>query len=41
VLNIPLLKVLKTCDVKHVDLFPLLEMELCGQAVTGRNANKR
>jgi hypothetical protein len=41
VLNIPPLKVLKACDVKHVNLFPLSEVELHGRAITGRNANKR
>ena len=39
--NIPPLRVLKACDVKHIDSVPLSEMELRGRAVTGRNANKR
>jgi hypothetical protein len=34
VLTIPPLKVLKAHDVKHVDLFPLSEVELPGRAVT-------
>ncbi len=38
--NIPPLRVLKACDVKHIDVIPLSQVELRGRALTGRNANK-
>lgn len=35
------MRVLKAIDVKHVDCLPLSDVELRGQAATGRIANKR
>jgi hypothetical protein len=39
--NTPPLRVLKACNVKHINLIALSEVELRRQAVTGWNANKR